>query len=69
MHTETKPLHTLLREIREERGLTLTEVADRINTSASNIAHWERGINEPRITSVERWASILGYELELMLKE
>lgn len=58
---------TLLREIRIEKKITLVELARDLGTSYGNIADWERGIHEPKISSLEKWAAALGYEIDLML--
>ena len=34
-------------ELREERNLTQSDVANAINTSRTNIGRWEKGLNEP----------------------
>lgn len=59
----------LLREIRIEKKITLVELARDLGTSYSNIADWERGVHEPKISSLEKWADALGYEIDLHLKE
>lgn len=38
-----------LRELRKERGLTLRELGDVINTSNQNISNWEVGRSSPNI--------------------
>lgn len=38
-----------LRELRKERGLTLRELEDVINTSNQNISNWEVGRSSPNI--------------------
>lgn len=38
-----------LRELRKERGLTLRELGDVINTSNQNISNWEVGRSNPNI--------------------
>jgi len=62
-------LPKILKEIRLEKGLTCADVAGIMDTTNEIIARWERGDNAPNLTSLERWANALGYELELMLKE
>lgn len=36
-----------LLELREERNLSQTDVANAISTSRTNIGRWEKGLNEP----------------------
>ena len=63
------PIPKLPREIRIERGWTQNFVAELIETSGAAIADWEAGRHEPKVSSLEKWANALGYEIELMLKE
>jgi transcriptional regulator with XRE-family HTH domain len=48
-----------LRELRTARGLTQTDIAARVGTSASNISDLERGIKVPTLTTVARLAQAL----------
>ena len=36
-----------LKELREEKGITQTELAKAIQTTHTNIGRWEKGLNEP----------------------
>lgn len=57
---------TLLRSLAEERrrrGLSQTLVAARMGTSQSALARLEKGENDPRLSTVERYALALGEEL------
>ena len=41
-----------LKELREEKNLTQSELATAIKTSQTNIGRWEKGLNEPTISSI-----------------
>lgn len=59
-------LPAILKQIRMEQGLSKLTVATRMGLASDHqIANWEDGINDPRLSSLERWASALGYELDL----
>ena len=59
-------LPAILKQIRMEQGLSKLTVATRMGLASDHqIANWEDGINDPRLSSLERWASALGYELVL----
>lgn len=47
----------LMREARKHAGFTQAELAERIGTTQSVISRWERGHEEPRLTSL---AVVLG---------
>ncbi len=58
----------LLRDLaarRLELGLSQTQVAARMGTSQSSLARLEGGDTDPRISTVERYALVLGEELSL----
>ena len=63
--TIPSPLVLELRAIRRELGLSLTQVADRLEIRSSALSDWENGIHQPYLSSLELWASALGYELDL----
>lgn len=63
---------TLLRSLadrRRELGLSQTLVAARMGTSQSALARLEGGESDPRISTVERYALVIGSELELRTGE
>lgn len=58
----------LLRELADRRrslNLSQTAVAARMGTSQSALARLEAGESDPRISTVERYASVIGQELSL----
>ncbi len=58
-------LQATLRQKRIERGITLSELARRLNTSKSTLSAWEKGLAEPRSRGLVRWASALGVEVRV----
>jgi transcriptional regulator with XRE-family HTH domain len=47
-----------LRQIREDRFLTQTEVAAFVGVNSSTVSNWERGLQEPRIPQIRKLAEI-----------
>lgn len=39
-----------LRELRQEKGLSMKELAKELNTTDAAISYWENNINDPKIT-------------------
>ncbi len=52
-----------LADAREQAGLTQTEVARRMGTTQSAIARFEGGDSDPRLSTVERYAQVVGVDL------
>lgn len=53
---------------RRDLGLSQTEVAARMGTSQSAVARLEAGEADMRLSTLERYASAIGYELDLRLQ-
>lgn len=51
---------TMVKRLREERGLTQAQLAEKLNVSAKAVSKWETGRGYPDITLVEPLASALG---------
>lgn len=49
---------------RHELGLSQTDLAARMGTSQSAVARLESGVNDVRLSTLERYAAALGAELE-----
>jgi HTH-type transcriptional regulator/antitoxin HipB len=58
----------LLREAREQAGLTQEEVAERLETKKSAISRIENSAGSIRLSTLERFARAIGWELTLELK-
>lgn len=64
----TQTIPKLLKEIRMEQGLSKLTVITRMGIDPSahhQITNWEENLSDPRLSSLERWAEALGYELDL----
>jgi transcriptional regulator with XRE-family HTH domain len=53
-----------LRELREEKGWTQAELAERVGVSAHTVAQWERSRREPSWNNVVAMADALGVSTE-----
>ena len=58
----------LLRQARERAGLTQEEVADRLETKKSAISRIENSTGDIRLSTLERYARAIGWQLSLELK-
>lgn len=58
----------LLRQAREEAGLTQAELAQRMETQKSAISRIENHAGDIRLSTLERYATALGRNLSLELK-
>lgn len=56
-----------IRDARLKAGLTQTDLAHAIRTSERNIARWESGQNQPRISSVDAIARATGHDIDFFL--
>ncbi len=57
----------LLALARRQAGLTQAELATRIGTDQAAISRWERGHDEPRLSSLRRALRACGFELQLSI--
>ena len=55
--------------LRKEKGMNMTEFAKLLGTSKQVIARYERGENTPKITTVDKYAKILGVSLQYLINE
>lgn len=56
------------KSVREGRGLTLTEVADRMGIDAPALSRLETGkMLNPTLATLHKWAEALGQKLEVAL--
>jgi predicted transcriptional regulator len=54
---------------RRTLGLSQTEVAARMGTSQSAVARLETGTGDLRLSTLERYASAVGWRIEFVLEE
>jgi HTH-type transcriptional regulator/antitoxin HipB len=58
----------LLRQAREKAGLTQEDVADRLETKKSAISRIENSAGSIRLSTLERYAQAIGWQLSLELR-
>lgn len=56
-----------IRDARLKAGMTQTDLAHAIHTSDRNIARWESGQNQPRVSSVALIAEATGHDIDFFL--
>jgi transcriptional regulator with XRE-family HTH domain len=68
MAQRRRDLAAQLVAIRQDLGLSQTEVAARMRTSQSAVARLESGDADVRLSTLERYAAALGQQLDWKLK-
>ena len=56
-------IHQKIRTLRQAKGLTLKELADRTQTTAGYISQLERGLVDPSLSTLRKIAAVLGTPL------
>lgn len=49
-----------LKELREERGMTLYELGEKVGVTASAVCLYEKGIRKPRLDTFAKFCEVLG---------
>ncbi len=57
----------LLRQAREDSGLTQEEIAERLNTKKSAISRIENHAEDIKLSTLEKFASVLGRKIEVSI--
>ena len=65
--SEREILNARLKEAREELGLTIEEIADRMTVSANTVKNWELGRTTPRSNRLHILSGILGVPFAWLL--
>lgn len=60
----TRALVRALAAARERAGLTQAEVARRMGTTQPAVARLERGEADPRLSTIERYAEVVGWRVQ-----
>lgn len=55
----------VIRELREERGVSLRALADASGVNFTTIRHIERGDNSPSVATLEKLLDALGAKIEI----
>jgi len=58
----------LLKQAREESGLTQAEMAERLHTQKSAISRIENHAEDIRLSTLEKFAAVLGRSLEVSIR-
>lgn len=58
-----------VQELRRSRGLTQTELAEKLNYSDKSVSKWERGESIPDVASVKAIADYFGVSVDYLLEE
>ncbi len=66
--TTKKSFAEVLREIRQEKGLSQEELADRAGLHRTYISQVERGLKSPSLRSLEQIAQALGVPASALLR-
>ncbi|MBQ9513846.1 MAG: helix-turn-helix transcriptional regulator [Clostridia bacterium] len=56
-----------LRELRQEKGLSMKQLAKELNTTDAAISNWENEINEPKISYVKTIAVFFNVSADYLL--
>lgn len=56
-----------LRELRQEKGLSMKQLAKEINTTDAAISNWENGVNEPKICYLKAIAIFFNVSSDYLL--
>lgn len=66
---EIDPLVRQLRNERVARLMPQWEIAERCGTTQSAVSESERGVTQPALTTLRRWADALGFDVVLQRRE
>ena len=58
-----------LRELRKEKGLNQTQLAEAIHTTFGTVSIWERGVREPEMSTLKKLCEFFGVSLPYMWGE
>ena len=56
-----------VRELRKEKGLNQSQLAEALHTTVGTVSIWERGVRFPEITTMERISSFFDVSLPYLL--
>ena len=57
---------TRLRALRESKGITLRQLAERLGVGHSAIAKWETGVNDVGINPLRAWSEAFGMHFDVI---
>lgn len=56
-----------LRDLRQEKGLSMKQLAQKLNTTDAAISYWENNINEPKISYLKSIATFFQVSTDYLL--
>lgn len=62
-----KKFHEILKETRQQAGLTQAQLADRIGVAKSTYCNWEQGAREPNVLKLKAIAKALGVTTDYLV--
>ncbi len=62
-----KSMGEIISENRKEKGMTQSELANKMNVTDKAVSKWERNISCPDINSINKLANILGISVEELI--
>ena len=62
-----KSMGELITFLRKEKGMTQSELANKMNVTDKAVSKWERNISCPDINSINKLANILGISVEELI--
>lgn len=65
MNSHVRTTAALVRDARRAAGMTQQQLAERLDTTQSVISRWERGHDEPRISTLAAIARVTGRRLRV----
>ena len=64
---ETFKIGVLLKQAREEAGLTQQQIAEKLHTKKSAVSRMENHAEDIRLSTLEKFASALGKRMEIAI--
>ena len=63
-----KNMGETIASLRKEKGMTQSELAEKMNVTDKAVSKWERNLSCPDINTISKLANILGVSVEELLK-
>ena len=60
--------HDILRELREEKGLNQTQLAQILNVKQKTISNWETGRNQPSYEILKQYSQFFNVPIDYILE-
>ena len=63
-----KTIGEIISALRKEKGMTQSDLAEKMNVTDKAVSKWERNLSFPDVNSIPKLAEILGISVEELLK-